>query len=161
MKAVKVLMFIIVVALATTIGQARVNPHFSSIIRQLKSTTTVPLLLPTVIPRSGSNPTYAVIESVSRSKYSILITPSPTCKGEHACTDARIMGSANRIERTGTSTKLSNGVPASYRDAVCKIYCNESTVTWKQNGYYYEVAIKAGTLRELLATANSMKSTSP
>lgn len=56
----------------------------------------------------------------------------------------------------GKPVTLNNGIVGYFFDAECGASCDEATITWKQNNYYYSVGNKAGDMETVLKIANSM-----
>jgi hypothetical protein len=50
---------------------------------------------------------------------------------------------------------LHRGIKGHFSDGKCYAYCNESSLQWKESGFYYLIAIKAERKGVLVALANS------
>ncbi len=135
------------------------NPVFKQIIPILKKKTQVPLWLPHYIPESdGDIPLYAQVETVTAKSYSILLGFDPECNGGTVCRLGSISGekinSQNKILK-GKKITLSRKRQGYFVDATCGANCSDSTLSWQEKGYLYQVAIKAGDLKTLVKMANS------
>jgi hypothetical protein len=135
------------------------NPVFSPIIPTLKKKTKVPLWLPSYIPESERDiPLYAQLETVTAKSYSILLGFDPECNGGTACRLGSVSGekinSQNKILK-GKKITLSRKRQGYFVDATCGANCSDSTLSWQEKGYLYQVAIKAGDLKTLVKMANS------
>jgi len=135
------------------------NPLFKQIIPILKQKTRVPLWLPTYIPESdGDIPLYAQLEAVTATNYSILLGFDPECNGGTACRLGSISGekiNSQHKSLNGKKITLSRTRQGYFVDAVCGANCSDSTLSWKEKGYLYKLAIKAGDLQTLVKMANS------
>jgi hypothetical protein len=135
------------------------NSVFSPIIPTLKKKTKVPLWLPSYIPESdGDIPLYAQLETVTAKSYSVLLGFDPECNGGTACRLGSVSGekinSQNKILK-GKKITLSRKRQGYFVDATCGANCSDSTLSWQEKGYLYQVAIKAGDLKTLVKMANS------
>jgi hypothetical protein len=135
------------------------NPVFSPIIPTLKKKTKIPLWLPSYIPESeGDIPLYAQVETVTAKSYSILLGFDPECNGETACrlgsVSGEIINGKNKILK-GKKITFSRKKQGYFVDATCGANCSDSTLSWQEKGYLYQVAIKAGDLKTLVKMANS------
>jgi hypothetical protein len=126
----------------------------------------VPLVLPNTLPYvKASEPLYLSVRSVGLSGYSIVLAVvDQPCEGQNWCTYGSLEGSANPIhisDLPAVPIQLANGVQALYTKSVCSAYCSQAYISWKQDGYYYSIGIKAGKKRQLIEAANSAISTKP
>lgn len=138
------------------------QPHkvFKSILPKLKQTTKIKILLPTYIPESdGPNPLYAIVESVSKDKYDILLGFSPNCNGGTACRLGIITAesvTSKTPKLTGKSVVLGKGVTGYFVESRCGANCSDGTLTWREKGVQYSVGIKAGDRNTLIKIAKSV-----
>jgi hypothetical protein len=126
----------------------------------------VPLVFPHALPYvKATEPLYLSVQSVGQSGYSIVLAVvDQPCEGQNWCTYGSIEGSANPIhisDLPAIPVQLANGVQALYTKSVCDAFCTQAYISWKQNGYYYSIGIKAGKKRQLIEAANSAISTKP
>jgi hypothetical protein len=145
--------------------QSQLNPIFDSILPVLKAKTKLSICLPTYIPESDEpNPIYALLESVSPSKYRIMLAFTNDCLGGTACRLGGVSAEAVTSKSPaleGKTVTLANSITGYFVDATCGANCSDSTLTWQQNGVRYTVAIKAGDVATLEKMANSTITKSP
>jgi hypothetical protein len=146
------------IAQQKTISQP--HPVFNSILPKLKQTTKIKILLPTYIPESdGPNPLYAILETVSKNKYEILLGFSPDCSGGTACRLSMITAEAvtpKTPKLTGKSVGLGKGITGYFVESRCGANCSDGTLSWREKGVQYSVGIKAGNLNTLIKIAKSV-----
>jgi hypothetical protein len=143
--------------------QAQANPQihqvFQPIIAKLKQSTKITVVLPKFIPFSdGEDKLYAVIESATPKKYSIILGFPPDCGGGTACRLGTLTGEAvtNKTPRfTGKTVTLAKGITGYFEDYKCGANCSDATVTWRSKGVQYSVGLKAGDATSLVKMANS------
>ena len=134
-------------------------PFSNKLFRSSRKKTKVPLWLPHYIPESeGDIPLYAQVETVTAKSYSILLGFDPECNGGTACRLGSVSGekinSQNKILK-GKKITFSRKRQGYFVDAICGANCSDSTLSWQEKGYLYQVAIKAGDLKTLVKMANS------
>ncbi len=139
-----------------------VNPVFRPLLSQLKGVT-VPVLLPTYIPRrSAGNPRlYATVDDRSTYSYLIDIGFTPDCRGATVCRLGEITGGPEVGTPTifdyprGRHVRLRNGALALYYPYTCGASCGDSVLVFQVDGTVYTASLKAGSLSDVLAMANS------
>ena len=107
----------------------------------LKAVTHVPVLLPQYVPFA---PPYAIVEERTTRSYSIDFAWVPTCNGAHVCSMAHMLGSRDPL-------------PLGFHPAHVYAYCNDATLGWRVRGYYYEITLTCGTLKQLQAMRSSVR----
>ncbi|MBK1987804.1 hypothetical protein A0J48_009680 [Sphaerospermopsis aphanizomenoides BCCUSP55] len=136
------------------------HPVFKSILPKLKQKSQIKILLPKYVPESdGENKLYAIIETVGKNKYDILLGFSPDCSGGTACRLGIISAEAinNKTPKlTGKFVSIAKGITAYFVDAQCGANCSDSTLTWRQKGVQYTIGLKAGKQTELVKMAKSV-----
>ena len=132
---------------------------FGSVRSSLKGTN-VPLRLPTFIPDDGDkhNPLYPILEEVDKHGYEIQIAWTEDCNGGNACHYGTVQGSDSPI--AGSDGKrvpvtLERGIKGSFITSTCGAHCDDSSISWSENGFYYYISIKAEDLKRLTKVANS------
>ncbi|MBD2138120.1 hypothetical protein H6F32_11085 [Anabaena sp. FACHB-1237] len=136
------------------------HPVFKSILPKLKQTTKIKIFLPTYIPESDRpNPIYAILETVSKDKYEILLGFSPDCSGGSACRLGMITAeavTAKTPKLTGKSILLRKGITSYFIESRCGANCSDGTLSWREKGVQYSVGIKAGDRNTLIKIAKSV-----
>lgn len=136
------------------------HPVFKSILPKLKKNTKIRILLPNYIPGlEGESPLYAIIETVNKNKYDILLGFSPDCTGGTACRFGMISAEAINSKTpklTGKAVSLAKGKTAYFVDAKCGANCSDSTLTWREKGIQYTIGLKAGKQQDLVEIAKSV-----
>ncbi|MFN2448240.1 MAG: hypothetical protein ABR508_00395 [Candidatus Baltobacteraceae bacterium] len=110
----------------------------------LKAATHVAVQLPQFLPYVDVHRTYAIVEEKRASYYSVDFAAVPDCNGAHVCSYAHAIGSRTPL-------------PIGYRPFRISAYCTDAALAWRQDGYYYELDLKCGTLAELHAMRRSMR----
>ncbi len=141
---------------------AAVNPVFRPLLPQLKGVT-VPVLLPTYIPlqNAGNGRLYATVDDRGTYSYLIDIGFTPDCRGATACRLGEVTGGPEVDTPTifdyprGRHVRLRNGALALYYPYTCGAGCGDSVLVFQVDGTVYTASLKAGSLSEVLAMANS------
>jgi len=132
---------------------------FSKILPKLRRNSGVPPRLPSYLPDVDRNSeVYATLGSANSSGYGIILGSVPDCEGQNVCLYGSLGGSTAPIKlgkSRGVPVKLQEGIQGRFFDSECFAYCNESYVTWSEDGFYYAIGIKAGKKDELIRIANS------
>ncbi len=140
-------------------SQSTSHPIFQPILAELQNNTTIPFSLPTYIPEYDQpNSLYALIEKATASEYTILLAFTEDCTGGTACGLGSVSGkkmSSQDSKLNGQEVVLVNNITGYFTDAVCGANCSDSTLSWVQNGIYYNVALQGGKLENLVKMANS------
>ncbi len=140
-------------------ANSQAHPVFLPIIAKLKQSTKIAVVLPKFIPFSdGEDKLYAVIESATPKKYSIILGYTPDCGGGTACRNGTLTGEAvtNRTPHlTGKSVTLAKGITGYFEDYKCGANCSDATLTWRLSGVQYSFGLKAGDTTSLVKMANS------
>jgi hypothetical protein len=153
------------IVMAQTVNHSDISSMFQDILPTLKAQTKVPIMLPTYIPEIDRiSPLYANIITATDTEYGIILGIDPECNGANWCNRGSIFASAEEPKDEGSEDSasegklvlLNNGINAYFFDAECGANCDEATITWKQNNYYYTVGNQAGDLETLVKIANSM-----
>jgi len=132
---------------------------FLPLVKHLKQTTRMPLVLPTLLPydKDATNPLYANIQSSTVGSYFVEIGWVPGCEGGNACHYGTVRGSRKPFEDDGKRLpiKLAHQIDGYFVDFACGAHCDDAVIGWSEYGYYYEISLKAGKLGELKEMANS------
>ena len=133
---------------------------FASVVGTLHEKTKVPLRLPTFLPfdRDRSNPLYANLRSVDENSYSVELGWVADCEGGNACHYGTVSGSTKPVEveqGRRVAVNLVHGIHGYFVDSTCGAHCDDATLNWSQNGYFYQISVKAGRMAELKLIANS------
>jgi hypothetical protein len=134
------------------------NPIFAPLISTLHSKTSVPLLLPTVMPQNDL-PIYASIGNATSTAFRVILERSTDCDGAYACQYGRYAGKISSGTPPGVPVQLANGITAYFQAATCGgAGCTASVLAWNVNGYEYSEENKAGQQADMVSEANSVAS---
>jgi len=129
------------------------SPIFSPVLASLRAGTSVPLRLPLVVGDASEAALYAEVSGVSRTRYAVRI--GQYCERSY-CPYGRVSGTKlNRrtLRPRGRVVELTGGVAAYLIDGSKTL--KDSTITWDQGQYRYEIAIYAAEPAVLIKAANS------
>ena len=140
-----------------------VNPVFRPILPRLKSVT-IPVLLPTYLPRQNPKGLrlYATVDDQGLYSYLINIGFTPDCHGGGACRFGEVTGGPEVDTPTifdyprGRHVQLRGGALALYYPYTCGASCGDSVLVFQREGVVYTVSLKAGALSDVLSMANSV-----
>jgi len=140
-----------------------VNPVFRPILPRLKGVS-VPVLLPTYIPRQDPKGLrlYATVDDRGLYSYLINIGFAPDCHGATACRLGEVTGGPEVDTPTifdypqGRHVRLRGGALALYYPYTCGASCGDSVLVFQREGVVYTVSLKAGALGDVLSMANSV-----
>ena len=143
-------------------GVTRLGEPTSSIFKQIeaiiKRNSHVPLRRPTFLPEEKT-PIHAIPQTVSRSKYRILLATSLPCNGEPSCFYGSIEGSASPFkaipEVKPFGVRLSGNIEGQFFHPICNPNCGEAFVWWSSGGSFYSIGIKAERMHSLVNIATS------
>jgi hypothetical protein len=122
-----------------------------SVVRQLKASTVVPILLPARFPDSlTGTPVHAFVVNASHSTYSVELATNSRCNGSPACLVATVAGRLGlRPSSGGRKIRLTDGTTA---------YYDASGLTWKRRSAWYRLHIPGASLYSLRMAAVEMRS---
>jgi hypothetical protein len=126
---------------------------FGPVLASLRAGTSVPLRLPLVVGDAPDEALYAEVIGVSPTRYAVRI--GQYCERSY-CPYGRVSGTKiNRrtLRPRGRAVELTGGVAAYLIDGSKTL--KDSTVTWAQGQYRYEIAIYAAEPAVLIKAANS------
>jgi len=140
-----------------------VNPVFRPILPRLKGVT-IPVLLPTYIPRQDPKGPrlYATVDDRGLYSYLIDIGFTPDCHGGGACRFGEVTGGPEIDTPTifdypqGRHVRLRGGALALYYPYTCGASCGDSVLVFQREGVVYTVSLKAGVLGDVLSMVNSL-----
>lgn len=126
----------------------------------LAAKTSVPLRLPDlhVVFGEKAGSLYAILENADSSHYEIQIALTNDCTGGNYCHAGTVRGgTAPLVENEGRRVPLTleGGIKGYFVDFACGAHCDDSSVGWKEGGYYYSISLKAAKLGTLVKLANS------
>jgi hypothetical protein len=150
-KRIACLVFLLVVAFAAKPARAVPIGGVDTVVKRLKTSTTVPVLLPTNFPASlTATAVYVIFKSASHGAYAVQLVSGRRCNGERTC----LLGTA-----AGQATKPPSplGAPLKFARGV-KAYYDAPTLTWKQGRAWYQLSIPGTTAYSLRMAALSMRS---
>lgn len=142
------------------VANSAIDDVFGDVRPLLLQKTRVPLRLPSYLPYSGfkEQPLYAVLEVAEPSRYEIQLAWDANCLGGNACHEGTVRGSANPlVEKDGPRlpVTLEGGIKGYFIDAECGAHCDDSSVSWKEGGFYYSIGGKAERKSTLIRMADS------
>lgn len=131
----------------------------------VRSKTSVPIRLATCVSGFDSaNELHAIVKSVDRSTYIVVLGATPECEGQHVCSYGTMIGTSlplNRIReydvtrRPRSPVNLHRGIKGYFYASVCGAHCGDSLITWTEGAYHYIIGLKAEERRNLIASVNS------
>jgi len=142
------------------VANSAIDDIFGDVTPALLQKTRVPLRLPSYIPGSGDKeqPLYAILEVSESSRYEIQLAWDKNCLGGNACREGTIAGSVDppvEEHRPRVPVTLKGGIRGYFIDTECGAHCDDSSVGWRQGGYYYSISVKAERKTTLIRMANS------
>jgi hypothetical protein len=129
------------------------SPVFQPVLASLRAGTSVPLRLPLVVGDASDAALYAEVVGVSRTRYMVRL--GQYCERSY-CPYGRVSGmkiSGRTLRPRGRFVELTSGVAAYLRDGSKTL--KDSTITWEQGQYRYEIALYAAKPAVLIEAANS------
>lgn len=154
-KAVRVAAVLVALALVALTGlkvmgqqNATVDPVFSGILSKLRSSTSVPVLLPASMPELyASYPSlYASIsQSVTNTNaYEVLLDDQQNCNHASACAVASFLGEVSSYDSAPlgtTKVTLSKSTQGYFTPGRCGSSCGRSRIDWISGSYRYAVFV--------------------
>ena len=136
---------------------------FSYVEVTVRNESRVPPRFPRFLPFANeSHPIHLIVESITKSSYSILLVNALPCEGANWCLYGSARGSTEPFrseapKRTANPVLLEGGIKGSFIDSECDAYCGQAYVEWQERGYYYAIGIKGpkSMKRILVKMANS------
>ena len=143
-----------------TDSQAKQHDVFTDLRTLLAAKTSVPLRLPDLHIAFGNqaDALYAVLENADSSHYEVQVALTKDCPGSNYCHVGTVRGStAPLVEDEGPRipVTLEEGIKGYFIDATCAAFCDDSSVGWKEGGYFYSISLKAAKMQTLVKLANS------
>lgn len=140
------------------------NPIFRPLLSRLVSGIDIPVLLPRTLPTNLSPRPhlYATLDDRNAFAYDVNIGYTPDCHGMGACRYGEVTGGPELNTPTifdyprARHVRLHNGALGLYFPYTCGASCGDSALVFQNDGIVYMVSIKAGSLRAVLAMANSV-----
>lgn len=157
----------VIVCLAqTSVGRSSTQSHvtnaFAKVVPVLRHKTSVPLRFPTDIPGLGEDKFYAILTSADEDGYEVELGATPDCEGQHVCSFGTVIGTKlplNEVDeitgRRKTPVNLKSGIKGHFYQSVCGAYCSDSLISWTEGKYHYVIGLKAESMANLEAAANS------
>ncbi len=148
---------------------------FTEVLPQVRSTTEIPIRLPSYVPihEDDRTPLYVEAEATEES-YQIYLSLAPNCRGATACsygffaarrtTDADYYGVGEEFEET---VSLAEGITGNFNPMMCGASCSPPVIEWSQEGVRYRIALKGvggddeDALQTLQGLANSAIANDP
>jgi len=167
------------------LGAREIPSTFASVYEEVSATTSIPVLLPTSIPREALRnpaaevPLYTSLDLAEQNAYEINLDAQPDCYGAGYCSFG-LMGAeritadtesvderyafyldpnyqpVRRSEEPISEVQLVGGITGTFIPWVCGANCNTAKVYWKQDGIRYYVGIRMADKATVVAIANSM-----
>ncbi|MCC5896286.1 MAG: hypothetical protein JJU32_00015 [Phormidium sp. BM_Day4_Bin.17] len=148
---------------------------FTEVLPQIRSTTEIPIRLPSYVPihEDDQTPLYVEAEATEES-YQIYLSLAPDCRGATACsygffaarrtTDEDYYGVGEEFQET---VPLAEGITGDFNPMMCGASCSPPVIEWSQEGVRYRIALKGvgpedeNALESLQALANSAIANDP
>jgi hypothetical protein len=119
------------------------------VVKQLKKSTIVPVVLPQSVPDSlTGTAVYGRVTSVSRNAYLVALASTRSCNGSPTCLLETASGELKKPSSLGRSVKLPNGTQA---------YYDGSALTWKKGVAWYRLRIVGTSLYSLRMATTAMR----
>lgn len=139
-----------------------VNPLFQPLLPHLHGMY-IPVVLPSTVPGQhvAGAKLSASLDDRTAWGYLVNIGFTPHCGGVDACRYGSVTGGAEIDTPTifdyprAKQVHLKNGALALYFPYRCGASCGDSVLVFREEGFVYTVTIKAGSLHDVLAMANS------
>jgi hypothetical protein len=151
--------------------ESQVAKAFSKVTTKLSEKTSVPLRFPTFVRGlEDGTELYAVIKSVDKTGYVVVLGATPDCQGQHVCSDGTFIGTSQPLDqideytlrgRQGARAALAHKIKGTFYKSECGAYCSDALMTWSEGNYHYIIGIKAERKADLVRTANSAILTQP
>ena len=143
--------------------QQQIMDKLGSVAAKVRKLSVVPVRLPSSFLNMNDElkelALYPVIVHAERSRYEIDIAYTTDCGGAYACTYARFGGSDAPYQSPKGDINLrvilAAGLTGDFVADKCRLNCGEGVLKWTQGGFYYELAMKAFSQREMVEIANS------
>jgi len=134
------------------------SSRYQKVLPELEQTFHGPIRLPVyLLTVHGHYDLYPQLHLVSENGYEVIYAAtSELCEGQHVCSWGYMKASKEPEELTAPhKVQLARGYTGLYQEMECAAYCDEGMMEWKEGSFYYTVAIKAGSKKDLTAAANS------
>lgn len=104
-------------------------------------------------------PIYATLRAEDESSYEIELAWTVDCSDHPYCHLGTITGSKSGLkgeDHQGAPVLLTPAIPARSTRSICGMTgCSESTICWRQGGFYYSLSLKGGKKDMLVKMARS------
>jgi hypothetical protein len=124
-------------AFASATGNANVIDAFGRQIPAVDKKTTVPVLLPSLLPFAAKVPKLYPSSSATKNAYSLVFSGAPNCGGANACFLASFEGKRGGKLPGKSNLKLPGGQPAFYKGITCGASCSPATLWFLYRGVLY------------------------
>jgi hypothetical protein len=114
---------------------------FGPRLAKVEAATTVPILLPRMLPLGGRYKLYAG-SSGTRGAYVLSLEGAPRCRGANACFVATFAGQRGGKLPGRPNVRLASGDPAVFRLFSCGGSCSPSSFWFTHNGVLYSWQVK-------------------
>jgi hypothetical protein len=114
---------------------------FGPRLTKVQHTTTVPVLLPHVLPLGGTYRLYAS-GSASRHSYLLALEAAPNCRGANACFVATFQGKRGGRLPGKANVRLATGDPAFFHPFSCGASCSPTSFWFTHDGVLYSWQVK-------------------
>ena len=125
----------------------------------IRSKSGVPARFPGFLPDvDRHHPVYAVSKRIDKNGYYVLLALELPCDGQNNCLYGSVQGSTLPLDLhsdSSISVKLKSGINGEFLRSVCRAYCTEAYIKWREGPYHYAIGIKAARMNELVKAANS------
>ena len=124
-------------ALAATATNVDLLKTFSTQLPGITNKTSVPVLLPRLLPFAGKVPKLYVTGTASANQWALGLTGAPNCGGATACFFASFEGKRGGKLPRKANLRLAGGDPAVYQASACGASCGPATLWFTHGGVLY------------------------
>ena len=128
-------------ALAAPARNVDLLKAFGAQLPKVKRTTTVPVLLPRLLPLGGTYRVYAT-GGATRGYWALSLAGAPNCAGANACFVASFEGRRGARLPGKANLRLTGGDPAIYHAFSCGASCSPTSFWFTHDGVLYSWQVK-------------------
>jgi hypothetical protein len=145
MKATIIAIFLLIIGCYESGAAARELPDiFVSVLAEVKAGTTVPVLLPTELPKPFSDAKHAIVGKISANKYEVTLDYGSGGNAGFAASFSATRDAKYSPQELGNvrEVKLANGVAGFFKPVSCGGSCAPANLWWEQGAVLYQIQLK-------------------
>lgn len=122
---------------------------FAPVVEELRTMTSVPIVLPTEFAGEPADSVFLTIVSASDDRYEVVVGLLPDCFGGNACrlgTVTVIPVDEGLTDVSGEITELADGRGGQFFPATCGANCSDGSFIWQGEDYEYSFGIKGAAI---------------